>query len=287
VQHQFAHVVHQLVEPLGVDAHGQRALRLVAAGGRGADRRLGDLVLFRRLDRRLHGDGPGERDQRLVGLLGRKPGVQLAAVERIDVLLQRGGRDQLALLRQRGQDHVGAHGGHLDVVGELDVDAHDAAVDDGLGGRRVGVGRLTGAVGGLVGRALAHEAAQLCDQRLGDDLLGPVGLDRVDSLRQRVEAAQQHGDGVAAEPAAALAQQLEHILHLVRQRRHAGEPHRRAHALERVRDAEDLVDGLGIVGVLLDPDDREVELLEVFAALGEEHRQVFGDVHRIRRPCDR
>ena len=33
-------------------------------------------------------------------------------------------------------------------------------------------------------------------------------------------------------------------------------------------------------GLLLDPDDGEVELLEVLAPLGEEHRQVLGDVHR-------
>jgi hypothetical protein len=46
-----------------------------------------------------------------------------------------------------------------------------------------------------------------------------------------------------------------------------------------VRDAEDLVDRLAVVGRLLDPDDREVELLEVLARLGQEHGQVLRDVH--------
>ena len=32
-------------------------------------------------------------------------------------------------------------------------------------------------------------------------------------------------------------------------------------------------------GRLLDPHDREVELLEVLTPLGQEHREVLGDVH--------
>ena len=100
---------------------------------------------------------------------------------------------------------------------------------------------------------------------------------------QRVEALEQHVDRVALEAALALAQQLEDVLHAVRERGHAVEAHRRAHALQRVRDAEDLVDRLAVVGRLLDADDGEVELLEVLARLGEEHRQVLGDVHQIFR----
>ena len=103
----------------------------------------------------------------------------------------------------------------------------------------------------------------------------------------RVEAEEQHVDGLALQPALAPAQQLEDVLHLVRERRHAGEAHRRAHALPRVRDAEDLVDRLRIVGLLLDADDREVELLEVLAALGEEHGEVLGDVHDRISPSGR
>ena len=69
----------------------------------------------------------------------------------------------------------------------------------------------------------------------------------------------------------------------MRERRHAGEAHRRAHALHRVRDAEDLVDRLLVVRGLLDADDREVELLQVLAALGQEHGEVLGDLHQVFR----
>jgi hypothetical protein len=47
-----------------------------------------------------------------------------------------------------------------------------------------------------------------------------------------------------------------------------------------VRDAEDLVDRSRVVGLLLDAHDGEVELLQVLAALGEEHREVLAGVHR-------
>jgi hypothetical protein len=50
-----------------------------------------------------------------------------------------------------------------------------------------------------------------------------------------------------------------------------------------VRDAKDLVDGLAVVGRLLDAHDGEVELLEVLARLGHEHRQVLGGIHQIFR----
>ena len=53
-------------------------------------------------------------------------------------------------------------------------------------------------------------------------------------------------------PAGALTQQLEDVLHHVGQLGDRGEAHRRAHALQRVRDAEDLVDGLAVVRVLLE-----------------------------------
>jgi hypothetical protein len=69
----------------------------------------------------------------------------------------------------------------------------------------------------------------------------------------------------------------------VRERRHAGEAHRRAHALHRVRDPEDRVDRGLVVRLLLDLDDGEVELLEVLTALREEHRQVLGGVHQLLR----
>src|SRR3712207_6995259 len=54
---------------------------------------------------------------------------------------------------------------------------------DHLEGGSGHVGGVAGTVGQLLGRALAHQALQLRDQRLGDDLLGALGLDRVDGLR--------------------------------------------------------------------------------------------------------
>ena len=136
---------------------------------------------------------------------------------------------------------------------------------------------------GLLGRAVADEPAQALDQRGRLDLLLAGRLDRVGGGRERVQALEQDVDRLAAEPVGALTQELEDVLHLVRERRHAGEAHRRAHALHRVRDAEDRVDRLRVVRLLLDPHDGEVELLEVLAALREEHGQVFGGVHQLLR----
>ena len=303
VEHELAHEVHELVQALGVDTHGRGALGLVggggSAGGRGGGRSRGAGCLHRvrvagaRLGRhhgRVRGGDvghrAGERDERLLGLLGGEPHVDRAAREGVHVLLRRGGGHHAALLGERREDHVGADGRHLRVVGELGRQVHDPLA--GCEGVDVGGRRLRPvAVGVLVGRAVPHQLAQAGDQRLGHDPLGAVHLDRVDGLAERVEAEEQHVDGLALQPALAPAQQLEDVLHLVRERRHAGEAHRRAHALHRVRDAEDLVDRLRIVGLLLDADDREVELLEVLAALGEEHGEVLGDVHARISPSGR
>src|SRR5581483_9165419 len=76
-----------------------------------------------------------------------------------------------------------------------------------------------------------------------------------------------------------LAQQLEDILHLVGELRDLGEAHGRAHALERVSRAEDLVDRLAVLGVLLQTDDGQVQFLQVLLRLGQEHGHVFGGVH--------
>ena len=143
------------------------------------------------------------------------------------------------------EHHVGAHGGHLDVVGQRRADLHDAAAVGHLG-------EVDGRLGGL-GSALRPRSAsrsrtrplQALDQRLGVDLLLAARLDRVDGggrARRGTRAGRRSPR--AARPPLALAQQLEDVLHLVRERRHAGEAHRRAHALQRVRDAEDLVDRL-------------------------------------------
>jgi hypothetical protein len=132
----------------------------------------------------------------------------------------------------------------------------------------------------LIGRALADEALKAIDERRRVHPLDAVGLDAVEGGGERVEALEQDVDRVAREAVGALAQQLEDVLHLVGQGGHAREAHRRAHALQRVCDAEDLVDGRSVVGLLLDAHDGEVELLQVLAALGEEHLGVLARVHR-------
>jgi hypothetical protein len=133
---------------------------------------------------------------------------------------------------------------------------------------------------GLHGGAVADEALEALDQRGGLQALGAVGLDRVGGGGEGIQALEQDVDRLARQAARALAQQLEDVLHLMGEGGHALEAHGGAHALQRVRDAEDLVDRRAVVGLLLDAHDGEVELLQVLAALGEEHREVLARVHR-------
>ena len=201
--------------------------------------------------------------------------------EGLDVVRRGDAGDRLTELGERGEDHVGAHGRDLDVVRERGADLDDATA---VGELREVDGRLGGCLGLLLLLVLgvvvvADEALEAGDQRLRLDLLLAALVDRVDRGREGVEALEQDVDRRARQAALALAQQLEDILHLVRQGRHAGEAHRRAHALQRVRDPEDLVDRVLVVGPLFDADDRKVELLEVLAPLGQEHREVVGRFH--------
>ena len=312
VQDELAHEVHQLIEPLGVDADrrgaalGVRAWRRAGCGRGGgsgrlrggrarprpraspawARRRRRDVDLRLALVERGVGDGledhhvrdlghgGGGVGQLGVGVLGDHPGVDLAAVERVDLVRRRPAGERLAQLGDRRQHHVAAHGRHRDVLVEdrRDLD-HAAAV--GQLGQVVRGRRGAGALGLLHRRALAHEALQALDQRLRLDRLLAGLVDRLDGRGERVEAVEQHVDRGALEPAAALAQQLEDVLHLMRERRHAGEAHRRAHPLHGVRDTENLVDRLRVVGLFLDPDHREVELLQVLTPLGQEHGEVL------------
>jgi hypothetical protein len=50
-----------------------------------------------------------------------------------------------------------------------------------------------------------------------------------------------------------------------------------------VRDAEDLVDRVAIVGLLLDPHEGEVEVLQMLPRLGEEHREIGVELHQRTR----
>ena len=181
------------------------------------------------------------------------------------------------MIGERRQDLVGAHGRHERVVGE--ADAHD----DGVAGERPRLLRLGVAVGArsrFLGRVLlADEDLQAADERLRVEVLDAVCVDRVDRGLERVEALEHDVDDRPVERGLPLAQKLEDVLHLVRERRDGGVAHRRGHPLERVRAAEDLVDRVAVGGVFLDADDGEVERLEVLARLREEHGEVLGRVH--------
>ena len=136
--------------------------------------------------------------------------------------------------------------------------------------------------------ALTHkmeDVFELLRQRRGglDRKAIDVLLECLDALEGAVDGIEQDVDDLALEAARALAQQLEDVLHLVRERRHPGEAHRRAHALQRVRDAEDLVDRGAVVGALLDGHDGQGQLLQVLAGLRDEHREVLGGVHQLLR----
>ena len=226
-----------------------------------------------------------------VGALGDDPGVDPAAAERVDVVGRGDAGQRLAEAGERGKDHVRAHRRHLDVVAQRDRHLHDAPAVGHLGEivGRLGAARLVVLVGGCRGGGLgllvrvADEALQALDQRLGLDLLGAGLVDRVDGGGEGVQADEEAVDRVAREAAATLLEQLEDVLHLVREGGHAGEAHRRAHALHRVSDAEDLVDRLLVVGGLLDTNDGEIELLEVLAALSQEHGEVLGGLHQLFR----
>ena len=76
---------------------------------------------------------PTDGGQLGVGALGDHPGVDLAAVEGVDVVRRRRAGERLAELGERRQHHVGAHGRDLDVVGQRRADLDDAAAVGHLG----------------------------------------------------------------------------------------------------------------------------------------------------------
>ena len=185
------------------------------------------------------------------------------------------------MIGQRGQDHVRADCGHQHFVGEGDAYVEHARagvlrrLDRGVVERvdRAGAGHL------LLGGARPDQRPQPRHERRRVERLVAVGLDRLRRRRQGVQASEDRVDGFDRKSVGALAQKLEHVLHLVGELRDRREAHRRAHALERVGDAEDLLDGRAVLGVLFEPDDRKIQLFEVLARLRDEHRHVLGGVH--------
>ena len=117
----------------------------------------------------------------------------------LDAVLGRNAADQLAVVAERGEQHVRADGRHQHVVGERRLDVQDARARRMRGFDLRGVGQLcaAGALELLLRRAAVHEAPQLLDQRARVETLLPVLLDRVDRVRERVQAGEHGVDGVA------------------------------------------------------------------------------------------
>ena len=136
VEDELAHRVHQLVQPLGVDAHGRGAVAARVALGAGdgrRDHRGVRLAVDGRVGHGLDGlrvgdlrDGRGDLHQLGVGAVGDQPGDDLVALEALDVVRRGDAGQRLAERGQRGEHHVGAHGRHLDVLVERRVDLDDA-----------------------------------------------------------------------------------------------------------------------------------------------------------------
>ena len=304
VDHELAHQVHEGVEALCVDADGARVVACARGGLRAAAVRGGRsrdvagravLALDRRRRRRRallicqFGDRHG-RDIRharcspgdvVLLVIGGEPRLHVPALEGLDVLRRRCVGDQLAMVGEGGEQHVSADRRHHHLVVEDGDDVEDACARlmCGSHGSRVVRDRRLRDGNGLFGVAGADETSQPFDQRHRVELLAAVGLDRFDRLRQRVEAREDGVDGILAEAARPLSEQLEHLLHLMGQLCDLSEPHRRAHSLEGVGDTEDLVQRRTIRGVLLELDHGEVEFLEVLSRLGQEHGHVLGGVH--------
>ncbi len=293
---ELPHQVHQLVEPLRVHAHRARQRRARAAARRGGPLRLPGRGSPRRARGSRRAPRPSRsRRRRRRARSPRPPPASWSVASQIWIVCPsncstvssarlRG--DDLAVVGEGDERHVGAHRRHQRVRGELHDDVEHRA---SAGRGRAGVGHDRECLG--LGRRGCHlrrgarpdERFQPRDERRLVEPFLAVRVDRLQRLAERVEALEQDVDGRTLEAVAALAQQLEDVLHRVRERRDPLEAHRRAHPLQRVRDPEDLADGLDVVRRLLHPDDREAQLLEVLAALGEEHRQVLVDVHQVFR----
>ena len=233
------------------------------------------------LDREDLRHGADVRGDRLVFVIARDPRVDLASLELLDAVGRRRARENLAVVRERCQHHVCADGRHQNLGAQRDTHAEHAGTGLLGGDDRSMVKRVRDPYPShlLLRRAWPDERPQPRDQRGRIERLVAVGLDRLGRRGQGVQACEHRVDGFDRQPGGPLAEKLEHVLHLVRQLGDPAEAHRRAHALQRVGDSEYLIDGRTIRGVLLEADNDEIQLFEVLARLGHEHRHVLGGIH--------
>ncbi len=279
VDHQLAHQVQQLIEPLGVDPHRHR---MTGSGRQPLARRCVRRLECRQRQVRQRdahdvADRRGGRLHRVVVGQRRDPRLDPQAFEAIDAFGRRDAADQLAMGGERVEQHERTHTGHRRAVGQLGDEVDDAAAAVALGGKSHDVRQRDVALAGelLRRRALACEPVEPRDEHCRLEVAVLAGGDRLDRVVELVETGRQHVGRLVRETLLAAAQPLEHVLHRMRERGDRVEAHRRAHALERVRDAKDPLDRLAVLGRRLDPHDREPQLLQVLACLGEEDPAVL------------
>ena len=222
--------------------------------------------------------GCGLDDRGLV--VGREPDLDRAAREVVDGALGRLRGDDLAVVGERGRASC------TRAPTASGRPRASVTVTWRTGLPSTTTGRISGSSGSSGGGASVGSRTSVC-RRSTRGFSSSRSTPSTSIASNASESASRHSSrtstAAALEPAAPLAQQLEDVLHRVRERCDALEAHRRAHALQGVRDPEDLADRLVVVGRLLDADDGEVQLLEVLAALREEHRQVLVEIHHAFR----
>ena len=242
-----------------------------------------DFIGVEFLDRNIFnfGDGIDSVLHRL-GIIGARHNNIKAELELLllEILRRRDALDDIADLIEGMHDHnracclenAGFHQCNLDMVEmhagffclfhDIEIDLVKAEINlcstaapGRCGGRGCCCGRRRGPLG---------DRAELCNEiRNVDDILRLAVSDAVYHLLQRVEAFEQRIHNVFIEFELFFADEVQNILHLMRQLRNLGKSHRRGHALERVRVAEDVVDGADLLHVLLEAEQAFIQRLKM------------------------
>ena len=210
----------------------------------------------------------------------------------LEILSARHGFDDIAELVKCVHDHIGARG--LQQTGLRECHAHV----DGLHARLL---RLLDDIlvdvceldGDLVFRRCCGSRSRRCRglirlrdrteflDEVGDidDILCLAVADAIDHLSERIDALEERVDDILVELELFLADEVEYILHLMRELSDLVEAHRRRHAFERMRVTENLIDDGGILHIVLKAQESIVERLQMLVRLVEEHVHVLIRIH--------
>ena len=193
-----------------------------------------------------------------------------------------GERERLAVVGDRREHHVGAHRGHHHVGGELDRDrAGRGASPAQLGDDRPALGRRVARRRPPRRRRCSRDepARRAISARRVEPLVAGR-VDRVERGRERVEALEQHVDGRALErrrPRRAAVSKTSSILcvsaAIWAKPIVALIPFREC-AMRKISSSVSRSSGVSSMRMTA-----RFSVLQVLAALGEEHAQVLGDVH--------